>query len=192
MDIKDFEGYQVSNYGRVKSLERYVYNSRYGKQHIKEKILKVFKDKGGYLKCALCKSGKCKMYFIHRLVAEAFISNPDNLPCVNHKDENKENNYVDNLEWCTIEYNNKYGTGNRRRGKSNIGTHINHQSLSKSVAQYSLDGNLIKIWPSAKEIQRELGYKHQNINLCCKGGFYRKGKWINFNKYKDFIWKYAD
>ena len=99
-DIKGYEGlYQISNKGGVKSLH-----------NKKEKILKPFKSNNNYLSINLYKNNKLKTYLIHRLVAEAFLPNPDNLPVVNHKDENKLNNNVENLEWCTYYYNNKYGT----------------------------------------------------------------------------------
>ena len=110
-DIKTYEGlYQVSNLGNVKSVDRYIYagdNSNHKYQHIKEHYLKL---NGGrkYIQVILCKNGKTKAFLVHRLVAEAFIPNPNNLPCVNHKDENPKNNHVDNLEWCTYSYNNTY------------------------------------------------------------------------------------
>lgn len=102
-DIKGYEGhYQISNKGRVKSLKH---------NHTKKgKILIPFKSNNNYLSINLYKNNKLKTYLIHRLVAEAFLPNPDNLPVVNHKDENKLNNNVENLEWCTYYYNNKYGT----------------------------------------------------------------------------------
>ena len=106
-DVKGYEGlYQVSNLGRVKRL-------RFINRHLdfkQEKILKPYKDGGDYyFVIGLHKNGKKKYKAIHRLVAEAFIPNPNNYPIVNHKDENKENNYVDNLEWCTHKYNSNYG-----------------------------------------------------------------------------------
>lgn len=110
-DIKNYEGlYQVSNLGNVKSVDRYVYagdNSNHKYQHIKEHNLKL---NGGdkYIQVSLCKNGKIKAVLVHRLVAEAFIPNPDNLPCINHKDENPKNNQAENLEWCTYKYNNEY------------------------------------------------------------------------------------
>ena len=102
-DIKGYEGlYQVSNKGRVKSLNY----RRTGK----EKILSSSPNSYGYLIVGLCKNGKQKPFYIHRLVAEAFLTNPNNLLEVNHKDENKENNHVENLEWCDRKYNNNYGS----------------------------------------------------------------------------------
>ena len=110
-DIPGYEGlYQVSNTGKVRSL-----NYRGTGQ---TKILKQNITRYGYKTLALCKNGKDKRYFVHRLVAEAFIPNPNNLPYVNHKDEDKTNNAVWNLEWCTHEYNMNYGTINERRSKT--------------------------------------------------------------------------
>lgn len=105
-DIKDYEGlYQVSNLGRVKSL----YRIDSSNHKVYEKILKT-RERHSYIAVDLHKEGKAKTFSVHRLVAMAFISNPDNKPQINHKDENKENNCVDNLEWCTVLYNNTYGT----------------------------------------------------------------------------------
>lgn len=101
-DIKGYENkYQISNLGRVKALDY----RRTGK----EQIISI-KNNKGYSEVALWKDSKRKMFMVHRLVAQAFIPNPNNLPQVNHKDENKTNNIVENLEWCTQSYNNSYGT----------------------------------------------------------------------------------
>ncbi|HFK8175729.1 TPA: NUMOD3 domain-containing DNA-binding protein [Clostridium perfringens] len=104
-DIKGYEGmYQISNLGRVKALERI--DSRGLRR--KEKILKYNNTKNGYLEAVLCKNGKTKHITVHRLVAIHFIENINNLPIVNHIDGNKQNNKVDNLEWCTYSYNVKH------------------------------------------------------------------------------------
>ena len=109
--IKDYEGlYEVSNMGRVKSLKRH---DTLGREK-EEKILALANDRLGYKMVSLCKDGKRTMYKVHRLVAIAFIPNPDNLPIINHKDENKSNNNVCNLEWCTYKYNSNYGTNPQR------------------------------------------------------------------------------
>ena len=106
-DIPGYEGlYQVSNTGQVRSLNY--------RQTGKTKILKQHTDKNGYKKVGLSKNGKVKTYAVHRLVAKAFISNPNNLPYVNHKDENPSNNAVWNLEWCDCSYNTSYGTSRER------------------------------------------------------------------------------
>lgn len=98
-NIEGYEGkYQVSNLGQVKSMIG------------QEKVLHPKKHRNGHLQIGLHKDKKRKTMYIHRLVAQAFIPNPDNLPCVNHKDENPSNNNVDNLEWCTQKYNCNYGT----------------------------------------------------------------------------------
>ena len=111
-DKKNYEGhYQVSNFGRVKSI-------KFGK----EKILKQ-SIRHGYYCVVLSKNGILKNYFVHRLVAEAFIDNPDNLPQVNHKDECKTNNIVSNLEWCDRKYNINYGTRTEKCSKKCINIH---------------------------------------------------------------------
>lgn len=107
--------YEISSYGRVKSLERYRYNNG-EKQLLKERILKPHNTKGYFTVC-LYKNKTHKLYLIHRLVAQAFIPNPDNLPQVNHKDEDKTNNRVNNLEWCTAKYNMNYNDVLKRRSQ---------------------------------------------------------------------------
>ena len=157
--VVGYEGlYMVSNWGRVKSI-------KFGK----EKILKQSKDKKtGYLHVGLCKENILKHFLVHRLVAEAFIDNSDNLPQVNHKDENKTNNNVDNLEWCTNEYNINYGTRTER--------------YSKPVLQYTLDGVFVREWKSIAEAGRN-GYQQICISKCCRG--------LN-KQHKGFIWKYKE
>ena len=103
-DIKDFEGlYQVSNLGNVRRI-KFINN-----KIEKEKITMLKPNKNIYLQVMLCKNGKTKRKNVHRLVAETFIDNPNNYDCVNHKDENKHNNSINNLEWCTRIYNMNYG-----------------------------------------------------------------------------------
>ena len=115
--IEGYEGlYEVSSYGRVRSLDRYVKTCYEAYKLQKGKILNPGKDKDGYLQVSLHCNGKQHQRKIHRLVAQAFIENFDNLPMINHKDEDKTNNRVDNLEWCTAKYNANYGTA-RIRGK---------------------------------------------------------------------------
>ena len=110
-DIKGYEGiYQVSNTGKIKSLKR-TYKNRICKEKIKTPVI----TPKGYYRVGLCKEGKTKFYYIHRLVAQTFLPNENNLPQVNHKDENKLNNCINNLEWCDNEYNINYGNCNIKR-----------------------------------------------------------------------------
>lgn len=110
-EIPNYEGlYQVSNTGRVRSLNY----RRTGKS----KVMKPSTDELGYKRIDLCKNGKHKLHYIHRVVALAFIPNPNNYPIINHKDENPSNNYYKNLEWCTYEYNNNYGTKREKLSKA--------------------------------------------------------------------------
>ena len=157
--------YQVSNLGRVISLN-------YNKTN-QQKVLKVSFDKNGYTSLNLCKEGKIFHRTIHRLVAEAFIPNPNNYPCVNHKDENPRNNKVENLEWCTYQYNMNYGTCTERRNKSN----------KISINQYDKSNNFIKQWTSAIDIQNEIGINQGSIIKCCRNKLKTAG---------GFIWKYED
>lgn len=157
-DIKGYEGlYQVSNYGRIKSLDRIDAKGNRRKSALRIQGI----TKCGYYTVRLCKNGKLKNYLVHRLVAEAFIPNPYNLPCVNHKDENKQNNNVDNLEWCTKEYNNNYGTKIERQ----------IEKSSKTVFQYSLNGELINEFTSTQDVERKLGYCQPGISRCCNGKY---------------------
>lgn len=164
--IPDYEGlYMVSNKGRVK-------NCRTGR------ILKPGKQTDGYLMVVLCKNGKCTPQRVHRLVAMAFIPNPNNLPCVNHKDEDKTNNCVDNLEWCTVSYNNRYGTRLERCIDA-----TRNNTLSKGVAQYTLDMVMVAVYPSRREAARQTGFSSGNISRNCNG--YKES--VNGYIFKDII-----
>lgn len=160
-DIKGYEGlYQVSNMGRVKSLPRKTPAGIRGGGILKHDLCH------GYLRITLCKNGKIKHFFIHRLVAEAFLDNPDNLPQVNHINEDKTDNRVENLEWCTQEYNLNYGTRIERVCKSNT-----NGKFSKHVYQYTLSGEFLMEWLSVSEIQRQTGWTKTNIAACCRGQY---------------------
>ena len=153
-DIKGYEGlYEVSNLGNVKN--------------IKGLILKNYSDKNGYLRVYLYNNFKRKTCMVHRLVAEAFLDNPNNYPQVNHKNEDKSCNTVDNLEWCNVKYNCNYGKRNEK--------------IKKKVIQYDKKNNLIKEWNCVTEAENKLNISH--ISSCCK------------NKRKTaggYVWKYKD
>ena len=177
-DIRDYEGlYMISSYGRVKSLGRWVNYKNKGKKWQKEKILKPLVKKGGYLHVGLHKNGKIKNYLVHRLVAEAFIQNPNNYPQVNHKDENPSNNFVNNLEFCTAKYNVNYGTRLERVAEKMKGKKLSEESKnkiseanSKPVLQIDqLTDTIIAEFPSINEVQRQLGINQSNISKCCLG-----------------------
>ena len=159
-DIKGFEGlYKISNFGNVKSLNY--------KRTKKERILTPGNIANGYLCVLLYKNGTRKTFTIHRLVAQTFIENPENLPQVNHIDEDKTNNRVENLEWCDIKYNNNYGT----RLHKMICTQLNRKDLSKAVLQFDLNGNFIKEYCSLRDAARSLGNKYfcSLISRCSNG-----------------------
>lgn len=157
-DIDGYDGkYQVSNLGRIRSIYT-------GNKH-RIIILKPMVQKNGYLYVALWKDNKKKNRLIHRLVALAFVDNPNNYCEVNHKDENKENNSVENLEWCEHKTNINYGTCKQRISESKT----NHPKHSKITYQYTKDGVLVQVWASAAEIERQLGYCAHVISAC-RGG----------------------
>lgn len=173
-DIEGYEGlYQVSNSGRVKSLERYKENHS-KLQKVEEKIKTVSIDNIGYYRVCLYKDNKLKNARVHRLVAQTFIPNPDNLREVNHKDGNKLNNNIDNLEWVTSSENNKHAW--------NTGLHIctekqrkqlsknNQKYKSKEIHQLDLNGNYIRTWINAHEASRQLDIDRSTISQCCTGG----------------------
>lgn len=152
--VVGYEGlYEVSSLGRVKSLARYSkpYNNHgtICRSRIRERIMKGTPDEDGYLEVALTDpEGIQKYYRINRLVAIAFIPNPDNLPFVNHKDECKTNNIVDNLEWCTNEYNMNYGTRNARISKAQTGKI--HTDLSKAKMSAAKKGKTWVLLPNGR------------------------------------------
>ena len=168
-DIIGYEGlYQVSNLGRVKSLER-VTISKNGKRYTCQELCLRFGNIKGYKFVVLRKNCKSRQVLVHRLVAQAFIPNLDNLPEVNHKDENPANNCVDNLEWCTHKYNSNYGTAKIRmiESKKRNGT-LNGWTLPeerKIQISKSLMGHHVSL---------ETREKLRNHNLGKKIGEYKK------------------
>ena len=177
-----YEGlYKVSNLGKILSLN-YRNTGKPG-------LMKPGTDKDGYLQVSLRKNGKHKTCKVHRLVAETFLENPENLPEVNHKDENKENNFVflnedgtvnkekSNLEWKNHRDNCNHGTRNERVAKA-----LTNGKLSKRVLQLSLTGELIKEWESTQECGRN-GFDSGHVAACCNG---------KLKTHKGFRWMYAE
>jgi hypothetical protein len=178
-DGEVYEGYKVSNLGRILSLNY--------RNTGKERVLKPVEDGCGYLLVELSKNKKTKMCLVHRLVAQTFIPNPEGKPCINHKIEGKvgktmnfvffnEDGTIDKekstIEWATYEENNNYETRTERSAKAR----------SKRVLQLSLSGELIREWPSVNECGRN-GFNQSCVCLCCNG------KQIS---HKGFIWKYEE
>ena len=177
----DYTGlYQISNYGQVRSLDRYD-----NLKHFRKGKILIQQLYTGYLYVSLCKNGKIKMYRVHRLVAEAFIPNPDNLPQVNHINEIKTDNRLENLNLMTPKENINWGTANERRSNSNKGKKrseeirrkigdaergVYNTKKSKPVLQIDKDTNeIIAEFPSMMEVERQLGIRNQHISHCCKG-----------------------
>lgn len=179
IDVPDYEGlYSISNKGRIKSLSR-IKNKGTRLEYIsKERLLKPSITKDGYLTVFLCKNGITKSYALHRLVAIAFIDNKGELSDVNHKDENKLNNCVENLEWCSKAYNNRYGTRTQR--------------VSKKIQQFTKDGTLVNTYNSVKEASRVLGIGSSNIHNCAVNKELTKnGRKYICRSAGGFIWKYV-
>lgn len=172
-DIKGYEGkYQVSNLGEVRSLN-------YGGTN-NTKIMKSRTDCKGYKRIQLSKNGKPKTYKVHRLVAIAFIPNPNSLPQVNHKNEVKDDNRASNLEWCTNKYNCNYGTRSRRQGESIKG-------VNNSQARKVMLVNTGKIFNTVTEASNKYNVHRSAIAKCCRGEYKFAGKDEEGNK---LIWKY--
>ena len=162
-DIPEFEGYQVSNLGRVKSLSRFRKGKNSSLASVKEKILKP-QVNSRYYQVELCKNSIKKKYYVHRLVYEAFNGQiPEGLQ-VNHINEIKTDNRLENLNLMTAKENSNWGTRNERRVKKQI-----NGKCSKSVLQYDLQDNLIKEFPSLMQVYRELGFSYGHIGDCCRG-----------------------
>lgn len=174
-NIKGYENlYQVSNYGRIKSLKKHsIFNNR----TYPTKILKCHINTKKYLDIELCRCNKSHRYRIHRLVAEHFIPNPENKPQVNHIDCDKSNNKTNNLEWCNNSENQQHAFKNGLNTRKKYGD----SPRAKKVNQYNLNGDFIKTWDSIIRIKDECGYCDGFISQCCKG------------KYKQaygYLWKY--
>ena len=185
LPVIGYEGlYDVSNLGRVRSLN---YGGVKGRVRLRKQNLVC-----GYAQVLLCKNGSHSQKLVHRLVYEAFVAklpkfeqagrgNGSKMWEINHIDENKLNNHVENLEIVTRTQNNNYGTRTRRMAEAQRNNHG-----SKMVYQFALDGNLVKVWPSTAECGRN-GFNEGHVASCCRGvkvGTYH-------NVYKNYIWSYS-
>lgn len=168
-DISGYEGlYQVSNLGNVKSL-------KFGK----ERIMKYTINRGGYYHLELSSKGKCKQYNVHRLVALAFIPNPDNKECVDHINGVRLDNRVENLRWCTKEENANFPLAKQNKSISMT----NHPKKSQPVLQIDKNtGEIINEYPSTCEAARQLGVSDSPISKCARG--------VHYNSAYGYIWKY--
>ena len=181
-DIAGYEGYyQISNYGNVKSLKRKV-NSPYATRTVNEKILKQRIDKYGYWTIVLRKFNKDKHFTVHRLVAMAFVENPNNFPCINHKDENKLNNYYENLEWCTVNYNNKYNLRQEKINNKLRNNAAKGKCNNKKIKQINLSTNEIYTYDSLRDMNRKTGGQRYTVKLICEG--------LRTKLYRNSIWKF--
>ena len=175
------ELYKVSNLGRILSLNY--------RNTGKPKLMNPVERKDGYSQVGLRKNKKTKQCYVHRLIAETFLENPENLPEVNHIDEDKTNNFVflnedgsvdkekSNLEWKTHKDNVNHGTRNERAAKANT-----NGKCSKPVLQFTLDGEFIREWPSVMECERN-GFDQSNVSACCRG---------RIKSAYGYIWKYKE
>lgn len=171
LPIKDYEGcYEISNYGRVKSLPRKVGHSRNPNFFTNKtgKIMDLSFNRG-YTFVRLYKNGKCGTFRVHRLVAIHFMDNPLNYEVVNHLDSNRSNNFYKNLEWCTTSMNMQHAYDFGSKVAPNTGKFGKDNWNSKKVIQKDLNGNFVRLWDCLSQITRELGYARQDIGKCCAG-----------------------
>ena len=155
--IEGFDNYEVSNLGKVRNIKS-------------GRILKPSLHKNGYSRHFLCENNKRKHLYLHRIIATAFIDNPGEKPCVNHIDENKLNNDLSNLEWCTVRENLMHGTRTKRTA----------EKCFKKVIQLDLNDNVLNEFESMTQAERETGVFASNISSCCSGKTKSAGgfKWI--------------
>ena len=170
-DIQGYEDkYQISSYGRVRSKERTVDRGKYGLLKVHAKDITLRQKENGYFIVGLYSHNKEKNAYVHRLVAQAFIPNPNNLPTVNHKDGNKKHNFVSNLEWASYSDNNQhaYNHGLTHSNKNN-------SHMSKKIEAYDLAGNLKYTFPSMREAERKLRLSNGTVHMAIKKGWHYAG-----------------
>lgn len=168
--IKWYSNYEISNLWNIKNIS-------------KDRTLKKTKKSNWYYVVTLMKDWKYKLIYLHRIIAKTFITNPYNKRCINHKDWDKLNNEISNIEWCTYSENQKhrYSILWHKWAKWMLGRLWVKSPYSKKTWQYTLDWKFIKLWYCTRDIERELWFAHTNISACCR--------WI-IKKSHNFIWKY--
>ena len=167
--IEKYENtYEVSNVGRVRNMKT-------------GKYITPKHNNRGYVQIRLSRNGKVEHWLLHRLVAVTFIKNPDGLPQVNHKDENKDNNSAENLEWCTNLYNRHYGSGYARSVAKHDYGNLAEQNR-KLIEQYDRQGKLLNVWKGLRSAEIATGVEESNIRRCCYG----RGKSAG-----GYVWKYV-
>lgn len=179
--IKGYEEYEVSNLGRVRSLPK-ITRSVVPDRYNSTRILKQSPDGKGYMMVWLYKGKKRKTMKVHRLVANAFISNPECKPQIDHINAVKTDNRVCNLRWCTEKENSNNPITVKRNREAHFGI---KSGCNREVLQYTMNGDFVRMWESINDIERELGISHAHIVGCCKGYKYKKSA-------GGFIWKYAN
>lgn len=166
--------YEVSNLGRIRSLDRITVFKDGRTRKFYGKILEANTvNNSGYATISLHENGKSKTILIHRIVAEAFIDNPLECKEINHIDQDKLNNSVDNLEWCTHKENVNHGDEIERGAKKQ----------RKIFVQKDMSGNVVKVWSGFKKMQRETGFQRKSVYDCCIG---------KRDSYKGFRWEYSE
>lgn len=181
--INNFEDYLINDSG---DNNKSVWSKK------SNKFLKGRLTPSKYVQICFTVDGVHYFDYLHKLIAEAFIPNSENKPTVNHKNHVRDDNRLDNLEWAT--YTEQCDEIMRENvSKARKGQHNSPKTEFKpkgKIIQSEPDGTFVKLWDSAKQIERELGYQQTNISRCCNGGYYEKGKWINVKQHKGYKWSY--
>lgn len=173
----DFDKYEITKDGKI-----------FSKSWNKHRYLKGA-ETNGYIQVSLnCKNNGKKLFLLHRVIWYYFNGEIPEGMQVNHIDENKANNALSNLNLMTPKQNTNWGTGIERCHRALL----NHPNVSKPIDQIDIKtGEIVGTWKSTMDIERTLGFKHNNISSCCKGGYYQKGKWINMTQAYGYGWKYS-